>query len=222
MKDQYNKIVKTYKELGIKQILPTLAQIESALTPKQKALIKKHKAQLVITPAINEDFDFDDLLEKLNHWVYEPVWTQYDLFGPMKVSFVVPEPFYLNQDLASQRESLKKEQDLGCITPAEAVMWQILYKPQTLEDYWLRFIDLPNKTVGGLSIVGHVHSSGVRLYLHGSNGSACSYDGVGLSVGLNLNLPDSPLPSSFSSSDLQENTEATKELTEVLKKVFNL
>jgi hypothetical protein len=101
-------------------------------------------------------------------------------------------------------------------------MLQAIHRPKYLDNStWLRCVGLPDKSVDGRSIVGGVRSVGGQLRFDGCVGFARGDIGVGRSMGLKELEPlASSLPSSLSSTDLQENTKAILKLTEVLEGIF--
>lgn len=207
---EYDKIVTVWAELGISQSLPKLVDIEAALTPELKSVIKKHKAELCITPAINETFRFKDLIKAFDKnqahatYIWDDLWDQYDLSQPMRVSFVFmdaqndynePHLYFTNMSLEPQRQALK-DGESDALGPIEYLMLQAVHRPDYLDKKtWTRCVGLTNTMVGGHSFVGRVGSSRGQLYFVRSNGDVYPSAGVGRSMGLNLNLSAFPLHS---------------------------
>lgn len=196
MKSQYNQAVKALKELGIKQI-PKLENIK--LSKEHKKLIKDRNAVLVLSPEINKDFTFKDLIDAFDKkqtrktYVWDDLWNQYDLTAPARASLVLMDAendydeemlFFTNQTLEEQRRSIK-ESGFEAVNPVEYLMLQTILRPKYLNaETWLRFVGLENKTVGGDSFVGFVRSLEGELDFYGSRGYSDSVAGVGLSAGL--------------------------------------
>lgn len=62
LESQYNEVKKAFEKLGLD--CPKLEDFKDKLSKEQKSAITKGKGQLVISPEINKDFTFFDLLDR--------------------------------------------------------------------------------------------------------------------------------------------------------------
>lgn len=213
LESQYNEVKKAFEKLGLD--CPKLEDFKDKLSKEQKSAITKGKGQLVISPEINKDFTFFDLLDRYKKhydlYVYEPLWRQYekDLYGVTSVNVIDlivgnkyddPVTQGTNKTIDEQRK-LKGQ----FMNPVEAVVLNTMLKEKgenLAPNSFIRFPQLESKTVDGVSIVGDVHSVGGRLDLDGGGGGARPSGGVGFSVGqsIPLNLKSSSLPLSSKQS----------------------
>ena len=216
MTNEYTQAIKVLKDLGFNEV-PSLEQIEKALIPKQKAYIKKHDGQLVITPPLT----YVEILDKLKevysvpYWVYEPLWEQYDFGNDWRVDFVFPELKFTNQTWSEQQKSVDKEQK-SCkgLQSIDARTYFMLNAIRT-NNYkglldsttgFTRLVQHDMKPVGGGGSYGPVvYSHGGGLYPGRSDERAFPSDGVRFLMGLNLNLSTFSTSSGDSlSSDLPD------------------
>lgn len=208
LEKQYEQNVQAYKSMGL-EIPVDLETVTSKLTKHQKAALSKGTGQLVISPAINDKFTFKDLLEKVgNYWFWDELWDQYELSGLASIGVINIEGDNQYGDLVTQHtnKTIEEQRNVkgGFISPVEAVVLEAIFRldgnhlaPKT----FIRFPQLPNKTLDGDSYVGYVYSGGGQLRFDGSDGHAGPVEGVGLSVGkkIPLSSQSSVLPDSFSS-----------------------
>jgi len=237
---QYGYASKAMLEIAPKQDIPTLGQIEAALTDKQKKMVKD--ATMVIVPPLSwqELVAAFDKKQTYETYIWQDLWEKYDFGSGIEVCFVLPDLEYTGKTVAQQRAALKKDK-LPSINPREYITLQAVLREsgQTLLDKttWCRFVDEPEKPIGGrVCVPGADVNARDQLVLDGSDvGGAWGDNGVRrvVRVALDLNLDASLEP--FSSvagasgngelndrygSQLQANTEAINKLRETLERIF--
>ncbi len=206
---QYKQNIQAYKDLGL-EIPATLEEVRSKLTKQQHEAISKGTGQLVICPAITKDFTFFDLIDHFdkkqseNTWVYKDLWEQYDLEGTATINVIdltvgnkYKDPVTQHTDKTLQQQRKIKDEFMS---PVEAIVLAAIFRldnKQLAPNTWIRFPQLPDKTVGGDSLVGVVDSGVGGFRLGRSGGVAGPGGGVGLSVGQRIELQPSPLPSAI-------------------------
>lgn len=209
LQTQYATAVEVFKELAPTQQAPSLKSIEAALNPKQLKYIEKHKAELVIAPALS----LYDLIEQIDKkqpkktYIYHDLWDQYELGSELRVDFLVPKLMFTSQTYEQQRRSIasakKNLKGLRAVDPRAYLVAQVIRREtgrELLDQYtWRVTAQPPKESVGGGSVVGRVLSDGGGFGLDWGYGRAGPDGGVGLSVGLELNSQPSDLVGSFAS-----------------------
>lgn len=240
MNDQYYQAIKVLKDFGYLSPV-SLKDIEKALTSKQKAYIKKHNGQLVITPPLTNK----EILEKIKEvydvpfWIYVALWDQYDFGNDWRVDFVFPELKFTNQTWSEQQASVKKEQKsvkgLQSINPRTYFMLNAINKENggSLLDTstFTRLVQYDMKSVVGDSYGLYVYSDGGGFYPDGSYGRAYPNGGVRFVMGLDLDFKyfvssgyslASTNKVSANSADLHANTKALNRLSDLLERIYNV
>jgi len=226
-----NQAIKVLKDFGYLSPV-SLKDIEKALTSKQKAYIKKHNGQLVITPPLTDK----EILEKIKEvydvpfWIYVALWDQYDFGNDWRVDFVFPELKFTNQTWSEQQASVKKEQKsvkgLQSINPRTYFMLNAINKENggSLLDTstFTRLVQYDMKSVGGGSYGPVVRSDGGGFYPFGSLGLARPYGGVRFVMGLDLDFKSLASTNKVSAPDLQANTKALDRLSDLLERIYNV
>lgn len=234
---QFKANQKAYQTLGL-ELPTTLEEVKHLLTKHQKAAIAKGTGQLVIAPAITTDFTFNDLLAAYKaHYklsVFEALWNQYaeELRGQATVTVINTKTTgntYGDAVTTHTGKTLEEQRKIKgeFLSPTEAILLLVLFKQQNKElapNTFIRFPQLPNKTVVGGSCVGSVSSYYGEAWLDRSYGGGVGIYGVGLSVGfrkpLTPNAPSAspePTPSSFSSVSASSLTTTKLTTTYLLK-----
>lgn len=196
---QYEQNVQVYKNLDL-TIPVDLKTVKSELTKHQKAVINKGKGQLVIAPEITKDFTLFNLVEsfdkkQVKSWIYKTLWEQYDLTGLATINVISLTAGNDYGDLVTQHTNKTIEEQRKIkgefMSPVESIILAALFRLDNkylASNTFIRFPQLPDKTVVGSSVVGDVYSRGGRFGLDGSGGDAYPRDGVGLSVGQRVTL----------------------------------
>lgn len=215
LQQQYRQNVQAYKDLGL-DIPVELSDI--TLVASQEVAIRKGTGQLVISPAITKDFTIFDLVDHFDKkqeqksYIYKDLWEQYDLTSPASINVIDltvgneygdPVTQHTNKTIDEQRQV-----EGEFMSPVEAIILMAvlrLGKERLAPHTFIRFPQLPNKTVDGDSLAGNVNSCVGRAGLAGSFGRAIPAGGLGVSVGARVELNTSDLPLS---SALPSETEA--------------
>lgn len=232
IEEQYNSNIQAFKKLEL--TFPTsLDEVKKLLTPTQKSAITKGKGQLVISPAITTKFTFSNLIQAYKkHYdvqVWGNLWDQYeqDLVAPASINVIdltignnYKDPITQHTNLPIHIQRNTKREFLN---PAEAIILNTILKQENKNlapNTFIRFPQLSNKTVVGLSVVGDVHSYGGQLRFSYSNGDGFGYVGVGFSVGQRHILNTSSFNSSFELKKLTDSAHATGK-AEAIEKIKN-
>src|ERR1700744_3027972 len=96
LEQQYKATLTTYKDMEL-EIPVDLETVRAKLTKAQKDAISKDRGQLVISPAITEDFTLYDLVNAFDKqqmygsYIWKELWDQYDFTQPASIVIAINE-----------------------------------------------------------------------------------------------------------------------------------
>lgn len=243
IKEQYNQALQVFNELAPGQVAPSLADIEAAVSDKQRKYLERHQTELVICPAITEEYTMRNLIGNFDKksavetYIWDELFDKVDFTASLTVNFVLPELAFTSQTVADQIKSLQAEaksiKGLASISLGEYFGLQAKQWPAGRDfldkSTYTRFVQYRAQDLGGGPIVLFAVVRGDQPFVSGSD---VGYDwvnfgvrrGVRVTVPLNLEASLKPFssetPSLPSVVELQKNTEALNRLTDTLKGIF--
>lgn len=145
--EQWKRATEALEYLGLTN---PFKKSDLKLTKEDEADLKKHKAVLVITPAINKDFTLYDLIDRFDKnddesYIYNNLWDEYDDTQEPTISFVYMDKnnglYGTNKTIEQNKVELSKMDREVAVNPVEYILLQTIHREDPLDCYtWTRFI----------------------------------------------------------------------------------